>query len=117
MSLVLICCVVLDPELIKSLLLFVLVFGFLLLLNRLVLPFAGLLLSLCSHILYGSSSFLLSLLPCDGVNLLLCCWFCFCAGSLPACPLVLLVCFLLGLVLGLACCCVARFAICRPNEA
>jgi len=68
---------------------FVLVFGFLLLLDWSVLPFACLLMSLYSHVLYAGSSCLLSLLPCAGVSLLLHCRFCFCAGSLPACPLVL----------------------------
>ena len=64
------------PELIKSLLPFVMVLVFLLLLVRLVLPFTGLFLSLCGPVLYVGSSCLLSLLPCVGVSLLLCCWFC-----------------------------------------
>jgi hypothetical protein len=66
-----------------------LVFGFLLLLDRSILPFVGLLMSSCNHVLYAGSSCLLSLLPCVGVRLLLRCRFYFCVGSLPTCPLVL----------------------------
>jgi len=75
------------PELIKSLLPFVMVLVFLLLLVRLVLPFTGLFLSLCGPVLYVGSSCLLSLLPCVGVSLLLCCWFCLLC-RVPACLLL-----------------------------
>jgi len=68
--------------------LFVMILVFLLLLVRHILPFAGLLLSSRGPVLFVGSSCLLSLLPCDVVDLLLCCWLCHLCRSLPACLLL-----------------------------
>lgn len=106
------------PELIKSLLPFVMVLVFLLLLVRLVLHFTGLFCLLLAYsFLYAALFSMLVLLACFPFCLVLelvCCYvvgFAFCVGSLPVCSLVLLVCFPLDLVLGLAYCCVVGFAI------